>query len=123
MHEIVFLERFKVLGNHYQWIPRDVREHRPTNDFVWIEYSIEMELKSLTRAKYGTISKSVNQAVKDAVKQEVVKDSFIIDIGFVRLSDKLISQLEQYNMRNEIKLSNLWVLDREGIKRIELREA
>ena len=122
MHEIVFLERFKALGNHYQWIPRDVKNKLPTNDFVWEEYGIEVELKSPTKAKYGTIAKRISESAANAAKKDVIKDSFIIDLGHVRTSDKLARQLEQYNMRSETKISNLWIIDPEGVKRINLRK-
>ena len=122
MHEIVFLERFKALGNHYEWIPRDVRNKLPTNDFVWKEQGIEVELKSPTKAKYDTIARSIRKAVENTTEQNVTKDSFMIDLGHVKMNDKLKSQLEQYNLRKDSNISNLWVIDSEGVKRINLRK-
>ena len=31
------LERFQNLGNHVEWIPRDIEKRTATNDFRWIE--------------------------------------------------------------------------------------
>lgn len=120
MHEIVFLERFTKLGNHFAWIPRDTSTAVATNDFLWIEEGEECELKSMTKAEYGKIADRITKAVRSANENHgVVKDCFIIDIGDVRLSDKLARQLEGYNSR-EWKIRRLFVLSGDGLSEIDL---
>ena len=120
MHEIVFLERFKALGNHYQWIPRDVREHRPTNDFHWEEQSIDVEIKSMSSTKYKSIARRINDSVTKASEKNVVKENYIIDLGQATPPDKLLRRLALYNKVHTRKNSNLFILDSGGIYIIEL---
>ena len=119
--ETVFLEKFEKLGNHIKWIPRDTKNASATNDFLWLEENEECELKSMSRADYGKIADRISRAVKSAKQNHgIVKDCFIIDIGNVKTSKKLINQLSNYNSR-EWKIRRLFVMDGNGFKEIPLK--
>ena len=115
INEIKFVERFLNYGESIEWIARTTK---PTADFVWITNGgIECEVKS-TKAKYSTIR---NQIVPDVAKArernvEQRKRFFVVDIGSVRLTAKLRSQLEQYNLRNpRNQISRLWIMHSDGM--------
>ncbi len=120
-HEIVFLERFKELGNHIEWISRDLKAATPTNDFNWIEQGESFELKSLTKANFSRIADRITKSVRSAKQNHgVVKDCFVIDLGNSSRSDKLVRQLENYN-RRDYKIRRLFILDSEGLTEIDLK--
>ncbi|MDD6461628.1 MAG: hypothetical protein PUF51_04085 [Bifidobacteriaceae bacterium] len=120
--EIVFLERFENLGNHVEWIPRDVENAISSNDFKWLETGELCELKSMASSDYGHIADRISKAVRSASENHhVVKDCFVIDIGGVKASDKLLRQLGGYNSR-DWKIRRLFLLDANGFREIELRE-
>ncbi len=56
------------------------------------------ELKCTTD-KYPTIKRNIQRATTRAGTRGVVKDSFVIDIGPYKLSDKLRNQLGDYNIK------------------------
>ncbi|WP_443984328.1 VG15 protein [Bifidobacterium adolescentis] len=119
--EIVFLERFQNLGNHVEWIPRDIEKRTATNDFRWIETNELCELKSLAKADFGKIADRITKAVRSAKENhDVVKDCFVIDLGQSKRKDKLVHQLEKYNDR-EWKIRRLFILDGEGLLEIKLK--
>lgn len=113
MHEIVFMEKFKASGQHYDWIPKDEDTFKSTNDFLWTEQGIEVELKSFqNQPKYGKIAANIRKSVKNANKLDVTKDSFIVDLGGTTVSDKLRRQLADYNINNpEARIKRLFVMD------------
>lgn len=119
--EIEFLERFLV-DNQVRWIPRDRVNRRPTNDFVWINNGdLAMELKS-TSAKYQSIRNHIHETVRRAQAQSVVKENFIIDLGTAQLSDKLRTQLAQFNVRTtSTRIRRLFVMTATGLEEIRLR--
>lgn len=121
MHEIVFLERFKALGNKYEWILKDP-DGRPTNDFRWIEKNTDFEVKSMASLKYRSVSNRIRMAAENAAKQNITKDSFIIDYGNAHIPDKLITQLEKYNLKHKSKLNRLYVFDSTGLREINLKK-
>lgn len=121
MHEIVFLERFSSLGNHYQWIPKD-RNGKPTNDFYWEEQAADFELKSMSTLKYRSVADRIKRATSKASSQQVVKDSFIIDCGDADIPDKLLRQLARYNQGHEIKIQRLFILNQGKITEINLNK-
>lgn len=118
-HEIDFLERFERLGHRAQWIPRAPlipgKGRKSTNDFVWLDLESETcELKS-TGAKYTSISSRIQDAVTKALKHEVTKDFFVIDLGKRKLSLKLRKQLADYNTdRQSGHIRSLWVMAENG---------
>lgn len=126
-HEIVFMERFKALGYHFEWIPKDEKNFSSTNDFYWGELGKEVELKSTfsKKPKYSTESEKIRKAVKKSVttKQNENgkrKTSFILDYYGTASIKKVISQLQKYNQRNpEYQIADLWYADNKGIHRIE----
>lgn len=122
MHEIVFLERFAKLGNHYRWIPKDRRKFLPTNDFHWNEQDGDYELKSMQTAKYSHIAKRISEAASKAARKGVTKDSFIIDLGDTEVPDKLINQLALYNQRSQTPIKRLWILSKSGLKEVRLKK-
>ena len=71
----------------------------PTNDFEWLTgHGMICELKCTTD-KYSTIKFHIQGAATKAATRGVVKDSFMIDIGPYKLSDKLRNQLGDYNIK------------------------
>lgn len=124
MHEIVFLEHFKSLGQHYEWIPRDTLGHKSTNDLKWIEQDLECEVKSSRqkRPDYGSISKNISKAVSKAEQHGVVKDAFIVDLTGYSAPEKLVTQLSRYNaLHKKNKIRRLFLLDNNGMREIELQ--
>lgn len=122
--EIVFLERFENLGNHVEWIPRDTERWKSTNDFRWIEQGEEFELKSMTGDKYKHIAGRISSAVRSAHENHgVIKDCFVVDIGGVEAKQKLIHQLERYNVNNAANgtaVRRLFLMDSTGLREIHL---
>lgn len=124
MHEIVFAERFKKAGQHFNWIPRDVVEHTSTNDFYWKEQGYEIEVKSSRQKKpdYGAIAKNISKAVSKSSKNGTTKSSFLVDLTGYTAPEKLVHQLEQYNAKhagNQIK--HLWLFDNVGLRELTLQ--
>ena len=121
------MERFKALGYHFEWIPKDEKNFSSTNDFYWGELGKEVELKSTfsKKPKYSTESEKIRKAVKKSVttKQNENgkrKTSFILDYYGTASIKKVISQLQKYNQRNpEYQIADLWYADNKGIHRIE----
>lgn len=114
--EIQTIERLERLGHRVEWISRDPRRIS-SNDFIWLtEDGVSAETKS-TSAKYETIKKRIQGAVKAAAKHDIVKDVFLIDIGKRRLSEKLRKQVAAYNDRVQSgKIKQLYVLSEYGEK-------
>lgn len=127
-HEIEFLETFEGLGERATWIPRaphdPIRGRRPTNDFVWLTNGgVPAELKACSD-NYGKIRALISRAVRKAREQDVVKDTFVIDITPYRLSPKLRAQLERYNVRNpDNTITSLWVMSGGQMHEISLLRA
>ena len=121
-HEQAFFRRMETLGETIDWIPQDRIGRKPTNDFRWVSRGgFETELKS-TQAKYQSIRNRVHEAAARAKLQGVIKENFVIDLGRARLSDKLRTQLEQYNERTRTTpIRRLYVLDRDRLVEIALR--
>ena len=119
MHEIVFLERFKALGNHFEWIPK-ATDGTPTNDFLWVERYAEFELKSMETLKYSSASDRIKRATEKAARKGVIKDSFIIDYGEFAAPEKLLRQLKKYNRVHRENIQQLFIFDSSGLKKIEL---
>ena len=124
MHEIVFLEHFKSLGQHYEWIPRDTLGHKSTNDMEWVEQGLVCEVKSSRqkRPDYGSISKNIPKAVSKAELHGVVKDSFIVDLTGYAAPEKLINQLAGYNAKHKKnRIKRLFLLDANGLRELKLQ--
>ncbi|MBF9694105.1 hypothetical protein [Bifidobacterium dentium] len=124
MHEIVFLEHFKSLGQHYEWIPRDTLGHKSTNDMEWVEQGLVCEVKSSRqkRPDYGSISKNISKAVSKAELHGVVKDSFIVDLTGYAAPEKLINQLAGYNAKHKKnRIKRLFLLDANGLRELKLQ--
>ncbi|HQQ70764.1 MAG TPA: hypothetical protein PLL92_10695 [Alicycliphilus sp.] len=119
-HELEFYARFIALG--WQAKPIQRSETRlPTNDFLWQEMGLEIEVKKPHKAHYATASNLVRTAVERARGHDFVKDRFIIDLGDKALTDKLSGQLAQYNVRNPgNRVRSLWVMSRGVLIEIEL---
>ncbi len=99
LHEIEFVRKFEAAGHRVRWIPRDSGTFMPTNDFEWLTgHGMICELKCTTD-KYPTIKRNIQRATTRAGTRGVVKDSFVIDIGPYKLSDKLRNQLGDYNIK------------------------
>lgn len=126
MHEIVFMEKFKALGQHFEWIPKDEKGRTPTTDFLWIEKSSQIELKGVRRIRYSSIAGQISKAVSKAANNKyksTIKDSFLIDLGENKVPEKLIRQLERYNINNpEATIKKLWVYSCGEIIQILLKE-
>ncbi|MFT4288002.1 hypothetical protein [Nocardioides sp.] len=120
--EIVFAEHMLALGHELEWLPRDMRTRRPTNDFRWLSNDgIVCELKTTT-ASYKSIKRLVSGAVRRAGAQDVVKENFIVNIRGSELTEKLTSQLARYNERNSAHpITRLWVMSRGRLAEIVLR--
>lgn len=121
-HELEFYTRFIALGGSVRLIQRsDTR--LPTNDFLWEERGLEIEVKKPHKAHYATASNLIRTAVERARGHDFVKDRFIIDLGDKALTDKLRGQLAQYNVRNPgNQVRSLWVMSRGVLIEIELTE-
>lgn len=118
--ELEFLDRIEKKGHLVRWIPKS-KDGLPTNDFVWLTQDDELcELKS-PKAKRSTIFSAIKDAVRDAKKQDVTKDCFVIDLGKHRLSPKLEARLRGYNAaREDYHIRRLWVVAENGAVLTEL---
>lgn len=116
-HERAFVERFIGMGNKIKWIVRIKRGmtgYLPTNDFVW--NGLEWELKKPKRKNYRSVKILIQTGVKSG------KKNYILDFGNALLKEKVARQLGMYNLRNREKsISRLFVVDREGLKKIVLK--
>lgn len=112
--ELDFLDRIEKKGHLVRWIPKS-KDGLPTNDFVWLTQDDELcELKS-PKAKRSTIIGAIRDAVRDAAKQDVTKDCFVIDLGKRRLGPTLERQLRGYNeARETYHIRRLWVVAENG---------
>lgn len=112
--ELDFLDRIEKKGHLVRWIPKS-KNGLPTNDFVWLTQDDELcELKS-PKAKRSTIFSAIKDAVRDAKKQDVTKDCFVIDLGKRRLNPELESRLSGYNeARETYHIRRLWVVAENG---------
>lgn len=120
LHEIVFLERFKEAGQHYQWIKKS-SVGESTNDFHWEDRHTDAELKSMATLKYGRIADRISDAVRKAHTHGVTKDVFIIDLGETKIPAKLETQLAGYNQKRKETIRELWVMDASGLHQIQLK--
>lgn len=118
--ELDFLDRIEKKGHLVRWIPKS-KDGLPTNDFVWLTQDDELcELKS-PKAKRSTIIGAIRDAVRDAAKQDVTKDCFVIDLGKRRLGPTLERQLRGYNeARETYHIRRLWVVAENGAVLTEL---
>lgn len=105
------------LGQTIERIPNDVGDvengilPQPTNDFIWHDKGVEIELKALEikNPKYKTVAKYI----RDAVKQG--KRSFMLHSD-IKLKDKFLYQIREYNKRNpDNQLQKLWAVDERGL--------
>lgn len=119
--ELDFLDRIEKKGHLVRWIPKS-KDGLPTNDFVWLTQDDELcELKSPKKAKRSTIIGAIRDAVRDAAKQDVTKDCFVIDLGKRRLGPTLERQLRGYNeARETYHIRRLWVVAENGAVLTEL---
>lgn len=113
--ELDFLDRIEKKGHLVRWIPKS-KDGLPTNDFVWLTQDDELcELKSPKKAKRSTIIGAIRDAVRDAAKQDVTKDCFVIDLGKRRLRPDLERHLRGYNeARETYHIRRLWVVAENG---------
>ena len=113
--ELDFLDRIEKKGHLVRWIPKS-KDGLPTNDFVWLTQDDELcELKSPKKAKRSTIIGAIRDAVRDAAKQDVTKDCFVIDLGKRRLRPDLEAHLRGYNeARETYHIRRLWVVAENG---------
>ncbi|MDO4612691.1 MAG: hypothetical protein Q4B10_01295 [Actinomycetaceae bacterium] len=98
LHKIDTIERLEALRHKVRWIPKS-DEGVPTNDFQWMSRDDQKWELNSTKARYATIADRISRAVSSAAQHGLIKDNFLIDIGFSRLSPKLRSQLIRYNQR------------------------
>ena len=118
-HELLFLLRFEALGNKARWIERPTPDKdggmKPSNDFVWLNNGeLVSELKS-SKNKYSTIKNRISDAVKKARLHGVKKENFVVDLGVRRLDEKLMRQMQTYNLRNpQALIKNLYVMHSGG---------
>lgn len=118
-HELLFLLRFEALGNKARWIERPAPDKdggmKPSNDFVWLNNGeLVSELKS-SKNKYSTIKNRISDAVKKARLHGVQKENFVVDLGVRRLDEKLMRQMQTYNLRNpQAPIKNLYVMHSGG---------
>lgn len=119
--ELDFLDRIEKKGHLVRWIPKS-KNGLPTNDFIWLTLDDELcELKSPKKAKRSTIIGAIRDAVRDAKKQDVTKDCFVIDLGKRRLRPDLEAQLRGYNAaREDYHIRRLWVVAENGAVLTEL---
>lgn len=113
------------LSQRIDWIPRS-KEMKPTNDFYWLEMgSIPTELKSFepdSKVDYGSIVDKITPAVSRAIKQNVIKENFIIDIGERRLRDGVLKKLENFNkVRTTNLLKRLFILSNAKLQEVNLK--
>lgn len=84
-----------------RWINRNQKGAdgltKPTNDYTLVVNQKEYELKTISRAKYKNIARSIKTAAK---KAPTVKTRFMINLEKQKISNKLIESLRQYNVRN-----------------------
>ncbi|WP_101616230.1 hypothetical protein [Bifidobacterium margollesii] len=104
--------------------------HQPTNDFLWLDTNFEVEVKSTQSRKpdYSKISRLISNAVASAARQNVVKDSFIIDLGEYKTPEKLFNQLSEYNQKHMVSpegmkqmIKRLYLLDGNGFRQLLLK--
>nr|DAS98208.1 MAG TPA: portal protein [Caudoviricetes sp.] len=116
-NEQKFIEDFVRLGQTIERIPNDVGDvengilPQPTNDFIWHDKGVEIELKALEvkNPKYKTVAKYI----RDAAKQG--KRNFMLHSG-IKLKDKFLYQIREYNKRNpDNQLQKLWAVDERGL--------
>ncbi|MGN0063127.1 MAG: hypothetical protein ACI379_02705 [Nocardioides sp.] len=111
--EVRFVERMIERGHSLDWLPANPRRGK-TNDFVWNDFGIEVELKT-NKPRYRTIAHAIRSDVPP-------KRNFILDLEEVSLTDTLRWQLEKYNLRNpESRIERLWVLSENGRALTEIR--
>lgn len=119
-HEREFAENFTNIGFKMKWISRIKKRssgigYLPTNDFIW--QGEELELKGVKTKKYSSISKLIKDARKGG------KRNLFIDFGKAELKTLLAKDLSTYNLKNPRKsIKGLYLLDREGVKEILLKE-
>lgn len=118
--EVEFYERFTKRGEQVRLIQRSAAR-LPTNDLFWVGKGVEVEVKRVWSAHYGTAASLIQRAVSKARAHGFVKDNFIIDLGDRMLTGKLHSQLAQYNVRNpDNQIRALWVMTKGELVEIAL---
>lgn len=119
-HEVEFYERFAAAGERAELIQRS-GDFLPTNDFLWTDKGLEIEVKKPKKAHYASASNLIRSAVAKAKLHDFVKDCFIIDLGDKPLTDKLRGQLAQYNIRHpENRIRSMWVMSKGALVEITL---
>jgi len=95
-------------------IPRD-KTMKPTNDFLWLTRGgIPTEIKSPTVGDYEHAERLIWKAVTKAAKQDVIKDTFIVNYGVQALADGTLELLAAYNNNHSTgNIEELWVLTRD----------
>lgn len=88
-------------------------------------YSIPIELKSFepdSKVDYGSIVDKKSPAVSRAIKQNIIKENFIIDIGERRLRDGVLKKLENFNkVRTTNLLKRLFILSNAKLQEVNLK--
>lgn len=122
-HEIETVERLQAAGQTVRWLPKDTKTYRPTNDIEWADRGgIQADLKA-TGPKYTPAAQLIRTAVIRARAAQVIKDTFIVDLGPARLTTKLRAQLGKYNLRNPNNtIRELWVISRGELIQIGLEQ-
>lgn len=106
-----------------RWINKTVTKNAKrlsTNDYVLVENGMEYELKTVNKATYKSIARRIKKAVQKAPD---IKQRFMIDIGDKKLTDTLLKNLSEYNLRTEMhKIMELRVFSKGEETIIELKE-
>lgn len=126
IHEIVFMERFKNdLRQHFEWIPRDIKEYTPTYDFYWDEQHMPVEMKAirdktpLLKHLTKPITRAVNSSMKNNEGHKYQKENFILDLYGVKPKYKnTYDRLSHYNDTHDVPVKNLWYIDETGIHKL-----
>ncbi|MDR3116858.1 MAG: hypothetical protein LBT91_03410 [Bifidobacteriaceae bacterium] len=119
-HEIVFYNALAETNLRGLIIPLDKKYSKPTNDIFFA--GKEWEVKTV-KTRYKSISNAIKAAVRNAKKQDVIKENFIFDTSNFSFSEKLKRQLSEYNLRNpNNQIKNLLVFSRNKLIKIKLKK-
>ena len=129
VHEFEFVSRLEALGHRVKWLPRDAKARKATNDFIWLTSQEQACELKCTTGKYSTIKSHIRRAVvssrgnllgDETGKQ--AKDVFVVDLGELRMTEKLRSQLQKYNRRVvDATIRRLFVMSSDGRVLEEIR--
>ncbi|MDR3152628.1 MAG: hypothetical protein LBT85_04155 [Bifidobacteriaceae bacterium] len=119
-HEIVFYNALAEMNLRGLIIPLDKKYSKPTNDISFA--GKEWEVKTV-KTRYKSISNAIKTVVKNAKKQDVIKENFIFDTSNFSFSEKLKRQLSEYNLRNpNNQIKNLLVFSKNKLIKIKLKK-